>query len=187
MLAAGWCQSMGGGGGTGMFLISNSKDPISKDLWDDIKHYSHSTIQSTLISPLNLTVVWSAPRREGVQLKEQPGWFHRSCLPLPSTAFHTNLYSEIPEPSYFELSGIQSMSLSTCVYRDLNAGVWIYWIAYGNLFISGGVSCSKGCDWPPFCEWQGEHIGYWKKLILTGGVTVNPWCPWWQMQMVLSC
>jgi hypothetical protein len=69
-------------------------------------------------------VQWD-PRREGVQLGTARGWFHLPCVPLPSiqtctvrsqaggcsagnsqrlipstvcpTAFHTNLYSEIPQ------------------------------------------------------------------------------------------
>jgi hypothetical protein len=50
-----------------------------------LKGHSHSAIRATLHSPFNLTVVESAPRREGVQLKEQPlaDSIHRvsHCLP----------------------------------------------------------------------------------------------------------
>jgi hypothetical protein len=42
----------------------------------------------------------------------------------------------------------------------------------------GGVSSFRGCDWPRFYEWQGEHIWLhvlrWKRRSPTGGVTVNP-------------
>jgi hypothetical protein len=62
-----------------------------------LKSYSHFASWTTLLSPLNFTAVASAPRREGVQLKEQ----HQAdsstvYIPLPSI----QMYSEIPEPSY---------------------------------------------------------------------------------------
>jgi hypothetical protein len=75
----------------------------------------------------------------GVQLKEQPGWFHPPCTS------HCLLYkctvSEIPEPSYFyeHLSGRSLSQAGVChACSNLDAGIWIldprctYWIAHGN-------------------------------------------------------
>jgi hypothetical protein len=97
---------------------------------------------------------------------------------IPSTVYipllSIQMYSEIPEPSYFETLAVQGRHLShTCRPRRrcLNLGSSMHmfemdstWnIPAWGLFISGYF---KACDWPPFCELQGDQI--WQLLIPKG-------------------
>jgi hypothetical protein len=130
---------------------------------------SNSTSQATLLSPLNITVVESAHRcsAEGTAR----GGFHLPCVPLPSIQICT-------ESSYFYKLTCLAGAVYAC--SDLNAGVWIYvdstWklplqislLEVGLSQAQGGTSCFEGCDWPPFCEWQGEQI--WLLFIPRGHI-----------------
>jgi hypothetical protein len=149
------------------FHSSLGMQPCPKTTSWTLKGYSHSTSQTTLLSPLNLTVVESAPRQEGVQLKEQPqaDSIHRAH----PTAFHTNVQRD-PRTKLFLntcLAGVEVIVSFTLKQVSeswiLNARVWIgcTWkfplqILARGLFISDYF---KGCDWPPFCEWQGGRLG----------------------------
>jgi hypothetical protein len=64
-----------------------------------LKGYSHFASQTTLLLPLNLTAVDSAPKRGGrvCSWKNSTRLIPSTVYPLPSI----QMYSEIPEPSYF--------------------------------------------------------------------------------------
>jgi hypothetical protein len=116
-----------------------SSNIVRADLHNDVNVTPSWTLKAVAVtSPVGLhsfppwTELWwnLLPCVRGVQLKQQPGWYHPPWVTLPSIQTCT---VRSKNQVIFRLSGKSPRQESVRACSGLYAGVWIYWMAHGNL------------------------------------------------------